>query len=284
MINGTLPPRLVVLAPLDDADKDISGVTSNHIPIDYTNTEGPQTANYRWIGVLYRSRLGGLYRGRLGNIDHYRVYWAHWEQGEYDGGLKIYDCTRLGGAIVGGIPLCSDDDWVPPYWSRRRPDVIFYERIDEIDVDLVADTIRSTADDQLDELDELVRVSAVPALKCNPRGKYREVETEDLPAPSTLPTSKPNPNGKDRKVEKVALLMPHGPKQQVPMPPPATKPSQKRKNREDEPAAGSGEQRSPGRQKQSAPSSNSRDGHISISDQVLVPSFQIQKSRQCLKL
>ena len=222
MVHGTLPPRLVVLAPRDDADKDIPEVTSNHIPIDYRTREGPQTANYRWIG--------GLYRGRLGNVDHYRVYWADWEHGEYDGGLKVYDGTRLGGAIVGRIPPYSDDDWVPPYWSRR-PDVIFYERVDETDVEAVAEAIRLKVKDQLTEL---VLVRAVPALKCNPKGKYREVETEDPPAPRA---SKPNPIGKYPEVEEVATPMLVRPIKQSKTPPLAKKPDPQGKDREVEEVA-----------------------------------------------
>ena len=233
MVNGTLPPRLVVLAPRDDADKNIPEVTSNHIPIDYRNIEGPQTANYRWIG--------GLYRGCLGNIDHYRVYWADWEQDEYDGGLKIYDGTRLGGAIVGGISPYSDENWVPPYWSRR-PDVIFYERVDETDVEVVAEAIKSKVDDQLKEL---VPVPAVPALRCNPKGKYREVEEVAPPTPPSTPK-------RAVKQSKTSPL--------------ATKPSQKRKHREDEPEAGPSGQRTPRRQERFANPSNSPNKHISISD------------------
>ncbi len=83
IVNGYLPLRLAVLTPINDKDKGIPRTASNHIPIKYHNADGPQSANYRWIGGIYR----GLYIG----APHYRVYWTDCQPGESEVSLKVYD-------------------------------------------------------------------------------------------------------------------------------------------------------------------------------------------------
>ena len=83
IVNGHLPLRLAVLTPINDKDKGIPRAASNHIPIKYHNADGPQSANYRWIGGIYR----GLYTG----APHYRVYWTDCQPGGSEVSLKVYD-------------------------------------------------------------------------------------------------------------------------------------------------------------------------------------------------
>ncbi len=76
---------------------------------------------------------------------------------------------RLEGAIHGGIPPDSEDEWIPPFW-RGTPDILFYERIDLVDIEDAADAIKV-------EVVEHVR-QAREAKKSSPKRKYEGVETE----------------------------------------------------------------------------------------------------------
>ncbi len=163
VVEGHLPPRLVVLAPLGAPHTNIPEAASDHVPIKYHNAEGPQSANYRWIG--------GIYRSDVKELKHYRVYWTDCEPGVVDGDLKLYDGMRIGGAIVGGIHPYSADEKVPPFWSKS-PDLLFYERLDSIDIHDVANAIKAEVDYGLQQ--------NLPgqAQKVSPKRKYREVEAE----------------------------------------------------------------------------------------------------------
>jgi hypothetical protein len=163
VVEGHLPPRLVVLAPLGAPHANIPGAASDHVPIKYHNAEGPQSANYRWIG--------GIYRSDVKEFKHYRVYWTDCEPGVVDGDLKLYDGMRIGGAIVGGIHPYSADEKIPPFWSKS-PDLLFYERLDSIDIHDVANAIKAEVDYGLQ------RNLPGQAQKVSPKRKYREVETE----------------------------------------------------------------------------------------------------------
>ncbi len=178
LVDGRLPPRLVVLPPLENSHTNIPRAMSDHLPIDYHNAEGPQSANYRWIG--------GIYRGDFTGANHYRVYWTDCEPGVTDGSLKVYDGMRIGGAIIGGVPPFSANERIPPFWSKY-PDLLFYERVDSIDIQNVANAIKAEVDYGLQ------RQSETLAEKRSPKRKYREVETEVGPSrPRTARNTNPN--------------------------------------------------------------------------------------------
>lgn len=176
-VDGHLPPRLVVLTPLGASHTDIPGAASDHVPVNYHNAEGPQSANYRWIG--------GIYRSDIKELTHYRVYWTDCESGGTDGDLKLYDGMRVGGAIVGGIPPYSKDEKIPPFWSKS-PDLLFYERVDSIDIHDVANAIKAEVNNGLQQ-----RFPG-QAQKLSPKRKFKEVDMEAGPSrPRTVRNKNP---------------------------------------------------------------------------------------------
>ncbi|MCJ1285539.1 hypothetical protein MMC26_004879 [Xylographa opegraphella] len=132
-----LPKRLVVKPALHY--RDIPGASSDNITFSYTTLAGEQvrrngpwrqkyirkrTATYRWLGGIYHYK------------QHYRVYWQDSAYVISNGNVKVYDGQLFHGAIVGDMPPCEPGFKVPSQWSQGT-DVLFYERINDLDRDAV---------------------------------------------------------------------------------------------------------------------------------------------------
>ena len=193
VVCGHLPSRLVVLPHPEDSQKNIPGTASNEIKIDYDNEDGPQSANYRWIGGIYRAKVNG--------VPHYRVYWID----DYQDGLIIYDGLRLGGSVVGYFNRYSAEEPVPPFWSRT-PDVLFYERTDSLDAQDIVDAFVAEADCHFEKFGQSV---SWPAQRQSPKRKLKEVESRE-PERQDVGSSKPRKKLRSFEVEEGESSRPRG--------------------------------------------------------------------------
>lgn len=140
IVQGELPHRMAVNTPSVPItnrayNRDIVGATSDMIEIEYTTGAGPKTAYYRWLGGIYHHQK------------HYRLYWTDRDSGTSEN-MIVYDGMRLGGSLIGGVPVLNTKNAVPEPWSRGC-DVLFYERIYPEKAQANAEDIRIKCDDIL---------------------------------------------------------------------------------------------------------------------------------------
>ncbi|MCJ1248293.1 hypothetical protein MMC30_005510 [Trapelia coarctata] len=163
IVDEILPSRLAVRP--NSAYTNIRGATDDNITFTYTAVQAEdgndsertlvdRSATYRWLGGIY-------------TLEHHcRVYWQDSNYASSTRQLQVYDGMKACGAILGGFPPHSPGYKVPPVWARGAS-ILFYERLNEDNKDLVLEGVQEM----------LADLSAEPAETQGPNKKKRRRST-----------------------------------------------------------------------------------------------------------